>query len=84
MSQHFYANEQFATCIHYCRKILAEDNCREDAHRRVMLCYINLGQPHLALRQYHTCVEALREELDVPPMPVTEELYKQIRRKQRK
>ena len=84
LSQHFYTNDQFATCIHYCRKILAEDNCREDAHRRVMLCYINLGQPHLALRQYHTCVEALRNELDVPPMPATEELYKQIRRKHRK
>lgn len=84
LSQHFYANEQFATCIHYCRKILAEDNCREDAHRRVMLCYINLSQPHLALRQYHTCVETLRDELDVPPMPATEELYQQIRQKHRK
>ena len=84
LSQYFYAKGQFATCIYYCRKILAEDNCREDAHRRVMLCYINLGQPHLALRQYHTCVEALREELDVPPMPATEELYQQIRQKQRK
>jgi DNA-binding SARP family transcriptional activator len=84
LSQYFYAKGQFATCIYYCRKILAEDNCREDAHRRVMLCHINLGQPHLALRQYHTCVEALRDELDVPPMPATEELYKQIRRKQRK
>jgi DNA-binding SARP family transcriptional activator len=84
LSQHFYADEQFAACIHYCRKILAEDNCREDAHRRVMLCYINLNQPHLALRQYHTCVEALRDELDVPPMPATEELYQQIRQKQRK
>jgi DNA-binding SARP family transcriptional activator len=84
LSQHFYANEQFTTCIHYCRKILVEDNCREDAHRRVMLCYINLGQPHLALRQYHTCVEALKEELDVPPMPATEELYKQIRQRHHK
>lgn len=83
LSQHFYASEQFSMSIYYCRKILGEDNCREDVHRRVMLCYLSLGQPHLALRQYHSCVEALREELDVPPMPATEELYKQIRQRHR-
>ncbi len=70
--------------IYYCRKILAEDNCREDVHRRVMLSYLNLDQPHLALRQYHICVEALKDELDVPPMPATDELYKQIRQSRRK
>ena len=84
LSQHFYKTEQFATCIYYCRKILTEDNCREDAHRRVMLCYINLDQSHLALRQYQNCVEALRNELGVPPMTATEELYKQIIQKRYK
>jgi len=84
LSQHFYTNHQFAMSIDYCRKILGEDNCREDVHRRVMLCYLSLGQSNLALRQYHACVEALREELEVPPMPATEELYEQIRQKRDK
>ena len=84
LSQHFYTNGQYARSIYYSRKILAEDQCREDIHRLVMLCYLNLDQPHLALRQYHTCVEALKEELDVPPMPATEELYQQIRQKRHK
>lgn len=78
LSQHFYTNEQLSMCIYYCHKILQEDNCREDVHRRVMMCYMNMDQPHLALRQYHICVDALRRELDVLPMPATEELYKQI------
>lgn len=84
LSQHFYSSGQYTICINYCRKILAEDNCREDAHRRVMLSYLNLDQPHLALRQYRTCVEVLKEELDVPPMSTTEELYKQILHKRHK
>lgn len=81
LSQHFYTSGQFAMSIYYCHKILAEDKCREDVHRRVMLCYLNLDQPHLALRQYHTCVEGLQEELDVPPMQATEELFKQIQQR---
>ncbi|MGD8406865.1 MAG: BTAD domain-containing putative transcriptional regulator [Anaerolineales bacterium] len=81
LSQHFYTGGQFAMSIYYCQKILEEDNCREDVHRRVMLSYLNLDQPHLALRQYHTCVEALQEELDVPPMQATEELFKQIQQR---
>jgi DNA-binding SARP family transcriptional activator len=84
LSQHYYTSGQFAMSIYYCHKILGEDQCREDVHRRVMLCYLNLDQPHLALRQYHTCVEALKEELDVPPMPATEELLKNIQQRRQK
>jgi DNA-binding SARP family transcriptional activator len=80
LSQHYFGRAQFAMCIAFCQKILAEDNCREDAHRRLMRCHLHQGQRHLALRQYHMCVEALKRELDVPPMPATVELYQEIQR----
>jgi DNA-binding SARP family transcriptional activator len=78
LSQYYFAQGQISACIAFCQKILAEDKCREDAHRRLMRCYIRQGQRHLALRQYQICVEALRQELDVPPMPATTELYQHI------
>jgi DNA-binding SARP family transcriptional activator len=78
LSQFYFEQEQFAMGIAFCQKLLVEDNCREDAHRRLMRCYQRQGQRHLALRQYHLCVEALKQELDVPPMPATDELYRQI------
>jgi DNA-binding SARP family transcriptional activator len=81
LSQHYFDQVQFAMCIALCQKILTEDNCREDAHRRLMRCYLRQGQRHLALRQYHLCVEALERELDVPPMSVTTELYQEIQKK---
>jgi DNA-binding SARP family transcriptional activator len=78
LSQFYFEQGQLAMCIAYCQKILIKDNCREDAHRRLMRSYMRQGQRHLALRQYHTCVEALEQELGVPPMPTTLELYRQI------
>jgi DNA-binding SARP family transcriptional activator len=63
-----------------CQKILAKDDCREDAHRRLMRCYGWQGQRHLALRQYHLCMEALARVLDVSPMGETVALYHQVRR----
>jgi DNA-binding SARP family transcriptional activator len=67
-----------AACIALCLKMLAVDPCREEAHRRLMRCYYRQGQIHLALRQYHLCVETLERELDVAPMPATTALYHQI------
>lgn len=64
--------------IALCQKLLAEDNCHEAAQRRLMRCYLLLGQRHSAIRQYQVCVANLKIELDVPPSPATQLLYKQI------
>jgi DNA-binding SARP family transcriptional activator len=79
LSRNHLKEKRYRTCIHLCRKILAKDDCREDAHRRLMRCYNVQGQRNLALRQYHLCVETLARVLDVPPMPETVALYHQIR-----
>lgn len=72
----------YAGCIDVCLKLLACDNCREDAHCRLMRCYSRQGQVQLALRQYHSCAGALRSELSVDPAPATTELYYRIRRRE--
>ncbi|MBI1878121.1 MAG: winged helix-turn-helix domain-containing protein [Chloroflexi bacterium] len=64
--------------IALCQKLLAEDNCHEAAQRRLMRCYLLLGQRHSAIRQYQLCVENLKMELNVPPSPATQLLYTQI------
>jgi DNA-binding SARP family transcriptional activator len=58
------------------------DRCREEAHRRLMRCYTRQGQPHLALRQYQACADALDQDLGVDPDPATVSLAEQIRRHQ--
>lgn len=69
----------YGACAVLCSKQLRVDPCREDAHRSLMRCYIAQGQHHLAMRQYHRCVETLQEQLDVVPSPETVALYAQIR-----
>lgn len=79
VSRHYWSQRQFSLCITYCQKILQADRCREDVHRRLMMVYMQQGHRHLALRQYHRCLEALQQELDATPMPATVELYEEIK-----
>ena len=78
LSETYLQQGKYPETIALCQKMLAQDNCHEEAHRRLMRCYQIQGQRHLAVRQYQLCVQALRIELDVSPLPETQKLYEQI------
>ena len=80
LSHYYFDQGQFGLSVNYCQKILSEDNCREDAHQKLIRCYLRQGQHHLALQQYHLCVETLKQELDVPPMQTTVDLLQVIKK----
>lgn len=80
LGQIYFSQGQYGACATLCQHILARDNCREDAHCRLMRCYSRQGQHHLALRQYQACVKALSDELGVEPLAATVRLADQIRR----
>ena len=65
-------------CIMRCHKILQKDRCREDAHRRLMRSYAQLGQRSQALHWYDVCVDMLESVLDVEPSEQTKALHQQI------
>jgi DNA-binding SARP family transcriptional activator len=83
LSQIYFNQERYAACIMICQFITVRDRCHEDAHCLLMRCYSRQGQYYLALRQYQSCVEALRAELEVEPAPETTKLYDQIRHRER-
>lgn len=64
-------------------RILMQDPLREDIHRALMQLYTRIGRPGAALRQYRTCQEILRDELDVAPDPETKGLFDQISKERR-
>ena len=78
LSKYYVHQGEHNAAISLCRKILALDNCCEEAHRRLMRCYQAQGQRHLAVRQYQTCVQALQEELDLTPSEETTDLCQSI------
>lgn len=75
-----FAAADYRGCADVCLQLLACDNCREDTQRLLMRCHSRLGQPQLALRQYHCLVAALRAELQLAPAPATTGLAARIRR----
>jgi DNA-binding SARP family transcriptional activator len=60
------------------RRILICDPLREEVHRDLMVCFLALNRPADALRQYRTCEELIRRELDEEPMPETQALLPRI------
>jgi len=75
----FYAVEDFAAALDSALALLANDPCREDAHRMVMRCYVRLGERAQALRHFGICQAILAAEFDAPPEPETAALFERIR-----
>lgn len=61
--------------LEYGRQIIALDPLREDAHRKLMRLYAQIGQRSQALRQYFVCRDLVESAFGLPLMPETEQLY---------
>jgi DNA-binding SARP family transcriptional activator len=79
LSRTYFDAGAYSMSVTCWRQMLAVDSCHEDAHLQLMRFYYRQGQIHLALRQYHQCVEALKEELDIAPTAETTQLAEKMR-----
>ncbi|MBK8902386.1 MAG: AAA family ATPase [Anaerolineaceae bacterium] len=66
------------TAVTHARRWCQIDPLREEAHRTLMRLLAENGRSADALLQYRNCVRILDEELGVPPLPETTELYHDI------
>lgn len=82
LSQYYFSEGRYGSCVRIGQLILSQDACREDVHCRLMRSYARQGQHNLALRQYQACSQVLHEELGIEPAPATTELYQRIRRRE--
>ena len=73
------AHREYEAGLAYGARILRYDRARERTHRRMMRLHFLAGDRTAALRQFESCVSALREELDVRPDRRTLALHEQIR-----
>ena len=79
LSENYVFSNQCTPAARLCEEILEKDDCREDIHRRLMLCYYRMGCRDKALRQFKKCSEILKAELEVEPTKPTRQLYDEIR-----
>ena len=78
LSTHYTTCRQYERAAELCEQVLQKDICRENVHRRLMRCYYHSGQRDKAIRQFHKCTEALKQELEVTPSQTTHELFLKI------
>lgn len=83
LTQLSIANQDVDTAMKACAKLLMLEPLNEGAHRTMMELHARRGAYAEALRQYRTCKDALRRELDVAPEPATEQLYRELMRRRR-
>jgi two-component SAPR family response regulator len=76
LNQYYLQANELMAAIILCQKILAQDHCNENAHLRLMQCYLARGQRHLAVRQFHACRQVLKNELDLEPSEDIIRLYR--------
>jgi DNA-binding SARP family transcriptional activator len=81
LSTFHFDREEYESCAAAAAKMIEVDLCNEESHRLLMRCYARMGHAHLALRQYHFCVDALARELNLIPSAQTVALFQQIRRR---
>jgi len=79
LSDLWFEAGDYAAALDHAFLLLAQDPCREDAHRMAMRCYVRLGARAQALRQYRICRDILGSEFDALPEDSTEHLYELVR-----
>lgn len=82
LSRYHSQRGEYGQAIAYTTRILSYDSLQENVHRQLMRLYYAAGNRSAALRQYEICKEILQQELGIPPLAETTELYEQILRQE--
>jgi DNA-binding SARP family transcriptional activator len=75
LSMHLENRERFTDAVDLCLQALERDPLNEPIYRRLMSCYLKVGELASVLRTYMRCREALANEFSSPPSIETENIY---------
>jgi len=78
LMDHFYDKNRYPVCIDYAQRLLRMDSCHQDAHMTLMRSHVAQGKPEMAARQYQTCSQVMKNELNMSPAPEMTALYLSI------
>ena len=78
MMDHFFDKRRFEVANDYANRLLEIDNCHQEAHICLMTSHLKTGKPALAIRQYQTCTQVFKDELNLSPPSEMAEMYLEI------
>lgn len=73
-----WRREDWDDSLLHWQRLLSLDICDETAHYGIMRCYLQQGKRELALRQFQSCSQILKEELSTTPKASLQKLYRSI------
>ncbi|HET8845727.1 MAG TPA: BTAD domain-containing putative transcriptional regulator, partial [Ktedonobacteraceae bacterium] len=79
LAQIAWRHQLYDESVSHWRQILKIDNCQEEAHYHIMLCYVRQSKRSAALRQYQSCKEILLQELGIAPGSAIENIYRSLK-----
>jgi len=79
LAEHHVKTGNTQAAIDTAKRLIALDPLREPSHRQLMRILAQCGQRAAAIRQYKTCAELLKADLDVEPEGETQRLLQEIR-----
>ena len=78
MMDHFLSKDRYEVACDYANRLLQLDNCHQDAHIALMTSFVEQGKAAQAIRQYQTCSQVFKDELNLSPPSEMAELYLSI------
>lgn len=73
-----WRRKDWGDSLQHWQRLLVIDACHEAAHYGIMRCYLQQGKREQALRQFQSCSQILREELQAAPKASLQKLYQSI------
>ncbi|GAC1648330.1 MAG: hypothetical protein NVS4B12_16620 [Ktedonobacteraceae bacterium] len=78
LAEYYLNTGNYEHVVKWASIVLKENGCDEAAHRQLINAYAAQGRRSEALRQFQRCVQTLKIELGVAPMPETVRLCQSI------
>jgi predicted ATPase/DNA-binding SARP family transcriptional activator len=76
------AARDYHAAIGYARRLVQADPLGEEAYRKLMSLYAQIGDRANVVRVYQTCATVLKRELDTEPSATTRELFERLHREE--
>ncbi|HEU5103453.1 MAG TPA: BTAD domain-containing putative transcriptional regulator [Roseiflexaceae bacterium] len=73
-------HDQPAEAVRLCESMLARDPCYEEGYQLLMRAHMRQGNRRQVRATYQRCVQSLRTQLDMAPLPQTTVLYEELLR----
>ncbi|MFO7540307.1 MAG: bacterial transcriptional activator domain-containing protein, partial [Chloroflexota bacterium] len=78
LADYYAGNARYREALDLTLRALQSDPLREESHCAVLRYYAALGDRSGLVRHYQQVQQILRTELDLPPLPATQTLYKNL------